>query len=148
MKTKIKCNMFSRNIFYIHVVKVPKMPLPLSMFSPMNIFFVHGTTLKKLVFWRPSWSQMKTITNYYGISPLSTINFLFTLSTLCAFNFNFVYNVEATYELAKYKMSTIQPSKVTQRFVMVWQKFIQSFTQKDKPCIRIEFNIPCQNSWA
>jgi hypothetical protein len=72
---------------------------------------------------------MKIITNYYGISPLSTINFLLTLSTLCAFNF--VYDVKAIYELAKYKTSTIQPSKVT------WygKKIIQSLTQRDKSFI-------------
>jgi hypothetical protein len=51
------------------------------------------------------------------------------LSTLCAFNF--VYDVKAIYELAKYKTSTIQPSKVT------WygKKIIQSLTQRDKSFI-------------
>ncbi len=78
---------------------------------------------------------MKTITNYYGISPLSTINFLLTLSTLCAFNFNFVCDVKAIYELAKYKMSAIQPSKVTKVLSWYGKKIVQLLTQKDKPFI-------------
>ncbi len=35
MKPKIKCNTFCKNIFYIHVVKVPKMA-PYNVFSPIS----------------------------------------------------------------------------------------------------------------
>lgn len=100
-----------------------------------TFFFVHGTTLKKLVLWRPQQSQTKSITSYYGISPLPTINFLLILSTLRTFNFNFVYDIKATYELAKYKMSTIQPSKKPKVLSWYGKKFIQSLTQRDKPFI-------------